>query len=81
MYQKIINLITKNNDKVYHFLAGMIICLLFQIFFPLWLSLGVTFLFGLAKEIRDQVVYKGFDWVDWAVTIAGGLFAAICLII
>ena len=32
-------------------------------------SLLIVILFALGKEIKDQIVYKGFDYKDLLVTI------------
>ena len=37
------------------------------------LGLGSAVGIGLAKEIKDQIVYGGFDSLDWFYTIAGGV--------
>lgn len=37
------------------------------------LGLGASFGAGLAKEIKDEIVYGGFDTMDLLYTMAGGL--------
>ena len=79
MYQKFLSILLKHTDKVFHFTAGMIICLIASIFLQLWGAALIVFLFGLGKEIRDWVSYGLFDWKDFAATILGGGFVLICL--
>ena len=79
MYQKILNLLLKHTDKVFHFTAGMAICLIASIFLQLWMAALIVFLFGLGKEIRDKISYGLFDWKDLGATLMGGLFVIICL--
>jgi hypothetical protein len=35
-------------------------------------SVVVAIVAGVGKEIRDEVVYGGFDWKDLMATIVGG---------
>jgi hypothetical protein len=81
MYTKILNFLKANFDKVLHFTAGMIIMLVVAIFFPLWVALLAVCVAALAKEARDHVVYRGFDWRDLVVTVAGGLLVWVCLLV
>ncbi|MDR1054319.1 MAG: hypothetical protein LBL90_00435 [Prevotellaceae bacterium] len=81
MYTKLLNFLKVNFDKVLHFTAGMLIMLVVSIFFPLWVALLAVCVAALAKETRDQIVYRGFDWRDLVVTVAGGLLAWICLLL
>jgi uncharacterized membrane protein len=80
MYQKIMNYLTNYQDKVLHFSAGMIICLIASIFLPLWMSFVLVLAAGIGKETRDQIVYRGWDWLDLLATISGGTFVLLCLI-
>jgi len=79
MYTKILNYLVKNVDKALHFLAGMMICLITSIFLTEWISFVLVCFAGLAKEIRDQIVYNGFDKYDLIVTVSGGAFVWFCL--
>jgi hypothetical protein len=80
MYQKLINYLASNQDKVWHFTAGMIVCLICSVFMPAWMACLIAVAAGVAKEIRDEISYGGFDWVDLAATVAGALFVFGCLI-
>jgi hypothetical protein len=79
MHTKILNYLLKHTDKMLHFTAGMIIFLIASVFLPVWLAVCMVVLAGLAKEVRDKISYGGFDWIDFAATIAGGIFVWICL--
>jgi hypothetical protein len=81
MYTKMLNFLKANFDKVLHFTAGMLIMLLVAIFFPMWLALLCVCVAAFAKEARDQIVYRGFDWRDLVVTVAGGVLVWICLLL
>lgn len=56
-------------DKANHFIYGFIIYVLANLILPDLYSLAVVFLFALAKEIKDQIDYQGFDYKDLIVTI------------
>lgn len=56
-------------DKANHFIYGFIIYVLSNLFLSDLLSVGTVFCFALGKEVRDQIVYKGFDCKDLVVTI------------
>ena len=56
-------------DKANHFLYGFLIFMISQYFLNDYLSFGVVFAFALGKEIKDQIVYKGFDYKDLLVTL------------
>lgn len=60
----------KHIDKLYHLLVGLALTLLFTY---LWADPIITFtlvyLIAFAKEIRDEVVYGGFDIWDLLVTL------------
>ena len=79
MYNKILNVLTKHTDKVLHFAAGMVVCLI--VFIPLgnYYALLAAVMAGLGKEIRDKISYGRFDWLDLLVTVAGGAFVFACL--
>jgi len=56
-------------DKANHFLYGFLIFMISQYFLNDYLSFGIVFAFALGKEIKDQIVYKGFDYKDLLVTL------------
>jgi len=55
-------------DKANHFLYGFLIFMISQYFLNDYLSFGIVFAFALGKEIKDHIVYKGFDYKDLLVT-------------
>jgi hypothetical protein len=56
-------------DKANHFIYGFVIFIISQYFLNDLCSIGIVFLFAIGKEIKDQIVYKGFDYKDILVTI------------
>ena len=56
-------------DKANHFIYGFFIYILSNLLVNSVYSLIVVFVFALGKEIKDQIVYKGFDYKDLLVTI------------
>lgn len=56
-------------DKANHFLYGFLIFMISQYFLNDYISFGVVFAFAIGKEIKDQIVYKGFDYKDLLVTL------------
>jgi hypothetical protein len=56
-------------DKANHFIYGFLIFIISQIFLNDYLSFGIVFLFALGKEVKDQIVYKGFDYKDLIATL------------
>jgi hypothetical protein len=81
MYTKILNFLKAKFDKVLHFTAGIVIMLVVSIFFPLWVALLSVCVAAALKEARDQIVYRGADWRDLVVTVAGGVLVWICLLL
>lgn len=70
------------NDKVLHFLAGMTISLLIGFLF--WnpvIGFTIASALGLAKEVKDEVTYGGFDAVDLLATAFGGFTGALIFIL
>ena len=72
MYEKTLNFLKANFDKVLHFTAGMIIMLGVSIFFPAWVAFLAVVVAAFGKEVCDEIVYSGFDWRDLVITVAGG---------
>jgi hypothetical protein len=61
-------------DKLYHFLAGMLIYTAFNIFINDWLSMIPVIVIGAAKEAYDYYSKKGnAEWLDFIATVVGGL--------
>jgi hypothetical protein len=56
-------------DKANHFIYGFFIFVLSNYFLNDLYSIGIVFLIALGKEIRDQIVYKGFDYKDLIATM------------
>ncbi len=56
-------------DKANHFIYGFFLFVLSNYFFNDLYSIGIVFLFALGKEIKDQIVYKGFDYKDLLATM------------
>ena len=62
------------SDKALHFIAGLLVVALAATTLPSVANWAIVFaiIAGIGKEIRDQIVYSGFDWKDLVVTIVGG---------
>jgi hypothetical protein len=60
-------------DKANHFIYGFFIYVLSNCFLNDLYSIGIVFLFALGKEIKDQIVYKGFDYKDLLITLLPGI--------
>jgi hypothetical protein len=56
-------------DKANHFMYGFFIYVLAALVVSNSLAFGIVCLFAVGKEVRDQVVYKGFDLFDIFFTI------------
>jgi hypothetical protein len=60
------------SDKKAHFICGLIISFIVTItFYNPSVGFLVGGLFALAKEIRDEIVYSGFDYKDLLITVLG----------
>jgi hypothetical protein len=64
-------------DKANHFLYGFFIYAFFSMFMAHEMAVGVTFVFAVAKEIRDHAVYKKADFLDMVFTILPGIIITI----
>jgi hypothetical protein len=62
-------------DKALHFIAGMLVVAFVATIIPCIDNCAIIFaiIAGISKEIRDELVYGGFDWQDLVATISGGL--------
>jgi hypothetical protein len=56
-------------DKANHFIYGFFIYIIVCLFVSNPIAFGIVCLFALGKEIKDQVVYGGFDIFDMISTI------------
>jgi len=61
------------HDKTLHFIVGFFIFLLMSKFVNDNYAFIITLIIAFLKEIRDQIVYKGFDWKDILATILPGI--------
>lgn len=84
MWKRIITAIDGiGRDKLYHFIAGMAIAVLFGIVFGLgpWCVIASA-LAGAAKEAVDKWSRHTFwDWGDLLATVLGGIAVSLCFII
>lgn len=68
-------------DRLYHFIVGLIVAAFFAIVlgmsFCVWPVLFVAFL----KEFIDVLCDRGFDLLDFAATIIGGLIIQLFVIL
>ena len=62
-------------DKKLHLASGLAIAFVFGIANP-WIGLGCGMAAGVAKEIKDEISYGGFDELDMYATWAGSLLGA-----
>lgn len=60
-------------DKANHFIYGFVIFILSNIVLNDVHSLLVVFIFAIGKEIKDQIIYKGFDCKDLLITLLPGI--------
>lgn len=56
-------------DKANHFIYGFFIYIIACLFVSNPIAFGIVCLFALGKEIKDKVVYGGFDIFDMISTI------------
>lgn len=63
------------SDKMLHFIAGMLITAIVAVIVPRFtpIAMTVAVVAGFAKELRDEIVYRGFDWYDLLATVLGGV--------
>jgi hypothetical protein len=60
-------------DKANHFIYGFGIFFLINLFLSNYWALGGVIVFALAKEIKDQILYKGFDYKDFLISLLPGV--------
>ena len=68
-------------DKWLHFIGGFVISIVGMILFnhaPFAFLLAI--LVGLAKELMDDFIYGGFDFLDWLATVLGGSLILLLLL-
>lgn len=59
-------------DKANHFIYGFFIYVLSNLVLIDSYSLLIVFAFALVKEIKDEIVYHGFDIKDLLITLLPG---------
>jgi len=70
----------KNIDKLYHFFAGIMIYIIFNLILSYYHPIIPVIFIGAGKEIYDFYSKKGTpDWWDFIWTVIGGILAMICL--
>ena len=78
--KRLMNILSKNADKILHFLATYAVTVSF-IAYGYWLAgVVLSVILSIAKELLDQYLYKGFSWGDILADAAGIVGALIfCL--
>ena len=68
LYDKVVVSLAKwlceNIDKVLHAIVSMVITILLSIFLPLWFSVLLVLILGVAKECIDKYYGERYDWLD-----------------
>ena len=59
-------------DKIYHFIAGLVLCIVFALINDPITGIGAAVGAGIMKECYDEYTYGGFDWYDMVATWIGG---------
>ncbi|MBQ0140643.1 MAG: hypothetical protein KBT36_15270, partial [Kurthia sp.] len=70
-------MINKHIDKVAHLFVSYFLLTVFSLILPLWGAIILAFLFGLGKEIRDEIKHKGFDYKDLIADLIGIIIGVI----
>jgi len=71
----------KGIDKIYHFIAGFIISLIFGFINPVF-GLALAIIAGVGKEIYDKKIKKSvIDPLDVIATVVGGILGIALAII
>ena len=69
--KRLMNILSKNVDKVLHFLVTYVVTVSF-IAYGYWLAgVVLSVILSIAKELLDQYLYKGFSWGDILADAAG----------
>ena len=69
--KRLMNILSKNVDKVLHFLVTYDVTVSF-IAYGYWLAgVVLSVILSIAKELLDQYLYKGFSWGDILADAAG----------
>ena len=58
-------------DKIAHFSVSFVIVAVLFTFLPMCWSVLIAFMIGLAKELKDQYIYKGFSLLDLLADFLG----------
>lgn len=69
------------NDKLQHFIVGFILSIIGIVWFPL-IVLG--FVFGVGKELYDELIRNstvGGDWWDVVATFSGAVLATFIVMV
>lgn len=67
-------------DKLLHFIAGMVICLIAQRFFEAPVPILIVALVGVLKEVYDEIRGGNFSFFDLLYTlVGGGIVHVLCL--
>ena len=69
-------------DKIYHAIAGFLLCIIFTLIDDPITGIGAAICGGIAKECYDHYLYGKFDIADMIATWVGGCvaFALLALI-
>ena len=62
-------------DKLYHFIAGFLLCVLFTLINDPITGIGASIGAGIMKECYDRYDYGKFDFADMIATWIGGCVA------
>lgn len=67
-------------DKYLHFIAGILIALVFFFLFDMKACIAPVIVAAIAKECIDELRYGGADLADFAYTVVGGaIIQLLCL--
>lgn len=78
--KKIINILSRNVDKLLHFLVTYSITISLTVY-GYWIGgIILSLILSIMKEIFDQYLYKGFSWGDILADLIGIISAIIVCI-